>query len=344
MSETKKRVTLRDVAAKANVSLTTASLVMNDGYGISTPVRNRVINIAKKMQYFPCRPGRPQTSTRQEPLHAPTGKIVIIADDPALSDSLEGSHYQETKISAGEIFFQHKYDIVHQGINAFSLPIESRGVLYFGHNETKIIQLADKRPIVRLMGSINDRIRCDHITYDNREVGIMAAHYAAKMKMRKVALLGLISEVFTERCRAFKETCRYWGIEFVEGEPIVNADLYSQEAICRQLDKLLKKSVPDMIFSPSDDGLPLIYSELRQRGLEPMKDLDIVSCNNSKNILFSLTPKPNVIDIRVREIGYLGAIQLLSRINNRRTPLLRLKIQPEFIRSCQLAKWWKLYK
>ena len=99
--------------------------------------------------------------------------------------------------------------------------------------------------------------------------------------------------------------------------------------LSKLLDKLLKsKSRPTAIFVPGDRLCVAVYSLLREKGIEPRKDIEIISCNNEAPFWQSLSPRPATIDIKLSAIGSMAAEMALWRLKNPLEPFVTVQIRP----------------
>jgi DNA-binding LacI/PurR family transcriptional regulator len=73
---------------------------------------------------------------------------------------------------------------------------------------------------------------------------------------------------------------------------------------------------PTGLFVPTDEQTFRLYQLLRERGIQPGEDVDIVSCDNQEVWLRHMTPRPASIDLNFQLIGEHAVEQLLLRISH----------------------------
>lgn len=71
---------------------------------------------------------------------------------------------------------------------------------------------------------------------------------------------------------------------------------------------------PAGIFVPNDYMTALCYGALRDRGIEPMRDVDVISCNNEPAYQLLMSPAPATIDIGAERTGRACVEQLIREI------------------------------
>ena len=104
------------------------------------------------------------------------------------------------------------------------------------------------------------------------------------------------------------------------------------EEFTRLVDEMLDEGgLPDGIFVPTDQQCAVLCTVLRQRGIEPMRDVELISCNNDPQWLAAMHPRPATIDLRVAEQGRTAVRRLTERINNPSSDPALIMITPEVV-------------
>ncbi|MEM1164712.1 MAG: substrate-binding domain-containing protein [Planctomycetota bacterium] len=164
----------------------------------------------------------------------------------------------------------------------------------------------------------------DRVMPDNRAVGRLAAEYLLGRGHRSLAylLLDPTHYGFEARRSAFVATAERSGAEvLVATDSEASRELqtdpsFAVESIDRALGQIrAAPQRPTGLFVPSDQLVALVYGRLRAAGLEPQRDIDIISCDNEWTI-DALYPKPATIDLRAELIGEVAVQQLLHRIEH----------------------------
>jgi DNA-binding LacI/PurR family transcriptional regulator len=88
-----------------------------------------------------------------------------------------------------------------------------------------------------------------------------------------------------------------------------------REAMKRLIDRMLQIAPrPDGLFVPDDRFAPMAYQHLRERGVEPGRDVRVISCNNERAYLEALSPRPATIDLAPDLTGRLAVEHLLVQV------------------------------
>lgn len=314
---------IRDVAALAEVSQATVSMVLNNKECISPAARHRVLDAVKKLQYRRRGVGRPSLyeTTRPET----RGRVVFQL--PRIEEAIH-SIYAKVLHGAERVLRSHGIDLT---VQSFGTPVYSKeviGLLSVGRS-----QAHGQLPEVVLMGlPVCDAV--DQITYDNREIGILAAQCCLEHKIPRVSFFNFSEPIFEERTELFRMIVQKHGKEIYTPERLSHAVLDDPGEMRRYFEDIFAHVPPPLLFfSPADDSTLLAYPVLLSDEILPGRDIRFISCNNESFRINTLQNRPVVIDIRAEDIGRLGAQQLLHRLSAPDDLPLRIKMIPQLVRE-----------
>lgn len=206
-------------------------------------------------------------------------------------------------------------------------------IFHYPSDDLSLIKDFETIPAVRVL-SVPDANCCfDHVTYDNNQVGALAAKWLLKNGHHNVAYVGDQSGTnFGKRLSTFIDTIHTAGgkVHFAT----YDLDTWEPRSknIKLQMDTIMNSSErPSAIFCPSDNEIGMIYDNLYKYNLEPMKDVTVISCNYDVRILGCCDPAPVSVDICMEQIGELAAQRLLERINDPKLPKRVDVLQPVII-------------
>jgi len=225
------------------------------------------------------------------------------------------------------------------GIPSVLNPQFCDGVILLGcpDDETAAIlnRKLDKLPAIWCMREFSKSVHdMDHIFYDNRMIGPMAADYLFGRGHRRVAILNdsVSHRAYMERTAGFRKQAEELGMT-VREISIDTSYRYPTAADFRQMaEAFLASGRQDATgaFFCSDDAMLGVYNELRFRlGAEP--ELDMIGCNADPNIMRYFLRRPASIDIKLDEIGKMTVEMLLHRINGNSSCFSEIFIKPELI-------------
>lgn len=303
--------TIRDIAAHIGVAPSTVSLVLNGRRYVSAKMRQKVLRACKELHYIRPGVGRPSHYTQ---LRNTTEPVVVFY---TRNQTFNGGIYQVAFNAARAELRANGFDVVVMN-DPSSPPPGTIGILYLKNDDIDL-----PVPKVELLGQVSNG-RNDQVTYDNREIGILAARFCLKSRIRKVACITSEYPLFAERVRAFREELEANGVTpYLAGPLTITYQTETQVRLGLFREILEAQGTPVLFFSIGAWLTVAAYPLLLANGIRPGKDIIFVSCDNDAPRLGMLTKPPTVIDTRADVIGRLGAQQLLWRIAHP-----ELKIQP----------------
>jgi DNA-binding LacI/PurR family transcriptional regulator len=216
------------------------------------------------------------------------------------------------------------------------------GVLVFGElQDAELVRQLDGVPVVQMMHAAQPGERWDRVTYDNAQIGPLAARYALERGHRNCAFVGHI-------CGKNDMSMQQRGLDFRE---VINASGGRVHFMLRDLlhitDRIhaIHRDVihsvaaelaamnprPTLVFTEADMVAQALYPALQQQGLAPGADVAVVSCNNEAALLAMLRPRPATVDIHAMEVGRSAVERLLWRIQHPDEPVETILLTPSLI-------------
>ncbi|MCC6680892.1 MAG: LacI family DNA-binding transcriptional regulator [Phycisphaeraceae bacterium] len=201
-----------------------------------------------------------------------------------------------------------------------------RGVILMGLPASQAIRhQPGTLPIISFGNDPNDP--SDKVMDNNDHIGQLAADYLLRRGHRQ---LGFLCAMFDKngyqlRAESFEIAARRQQApvtRFTDAQPIEITDEAQvartlREAIDYLVEQLAHHQPPIRgLFVPNDMMTAMVYAALQRRGLEPGRDLDVISCNNERAYLLPLKPQPATIDIGAVTMGRRGVEQLVWRMDH----------------------------
>lgn len=214
------------------------------------------------------------------------------------------------------------------------------GVLIVGRARSMSRAVAERiatLPVVLLMRSQLELSQSvDRVLYNNEAIGTVAANHLIGRGHRHLAFISAMPshDAFITRHQAFVKTARKAQAQISEivsdHAALTPPDATHSAKLAKRLSGMSDR--PTGAFVPTDALVPDLYTELRRCGIEPGRDLDIVSCDNEPQFLDQLEPRPTSIDINLELVARRGVEQLLWRVaNNNHLNSLSIYVEPRII-------------
>lgn len=332
-------VTIYDIAEQAGVSIATVSRVFNDSPRVSPETRQRVLQIARGLNYQPH--ASAQSLARQN-------TRLISAVIPVVANYF----YMEILRGMQDALAESDYDLivyVAQKPEAAASQIEralqkgrSEGLLLLSTPLTdahaKRLRAA-RRPVV-LVDALHPDF--DSISIDNRKGGYMATHHLIDRGYERVAHITIHPEAppAAERRRGYEEALR------ASGRPIDRAYIvasgkqpfgFVEESGYEAMQELLKrKPRADAVFVASDIQALGALRALKEHGLSSPEDMAVIGFDDiqvSEYIGLTTLRQP------IYEMGKLAVEKLLYRIQHLDHPTTNTVFSPSLVErsSCGAA-------
>jgi len=345
-------MSIAEVAKLAGVSHATVSRVINQRPGVSHDMARRVNDAMKRLNYTPPAKRRGPKPKSRMGVHTGNIALLFVGTDPAL---LAAPVAASVLHAAEDALAQRGFNmIVGQLGDSDRLPPnvangQVDGLLMHGYPPSrKIAETLNKFPTVWMLSQRRQRgYWGDRVAPDNQAIGRVAAEYLIDNTHAHVAFLHCDTTHlgFDARAEAFISWAKDSGaatatiVRNPDDQELSPHQQYTQENINRLVDQLLDLSPrPTGVFVPRDPLTVMVYSALRERGVEPGRDIAIVSCDNN-SMLAGLSPKPSTIDIRPSVIGSRAVDQLIWRMENPYAPIRSVcLVEPRLIMPKDVGK------
>ena len=325
----KSRVTLLDIAADADVSRSTVSLVIRNVPSVAETTRKRVLRSIKKLGYVY---HRGAASLRRQHSHA-VGLIVSDITNPFFAEIIVA--IEERLAEAGFVTLLGNASEDHSKEESLLRTMQefpADGILICPtlHGETlnRISNSGEVLPVVAIARRVPG---FDYVGIDNAQGAVLAIEHLYRIGHRRIAFLGAHPNVLAvdDRLKGYQQAFSQMQLKF---DPllVLSTDLNRRGGF-DGVQKLMKAKNPPSAVLCFNDVVALGAMEGIQRlGLKPGVDIGIVGFNNIPESA-QCVPGLTTIDNSPRQLGESAAELLLKRIEQRVAPIRTLILQPQLI-------------
>ena len=322
-------VTIKDVAAKCGLSISTVSKAFNNYADISAETREAVQRAAKEIGYYPNAIARTLKTNRSFNLG------VLFQEDrgAGLTHFFFASVLQAFKAESE----RHGYDITFINHN-----IGWNGMTYLEHCRYRNVDgvcvvCADfyAPEVVALVASDIPLVTIDHafanrscVLSQNREGLQMLVEYAASLGHKRIAYVhGQRASVTENRITGYFRGLEACGIEHRQ-EYLLKSVYDSPEAGAMALRQLMSlPEPPTCILMPDDHTALGALDAAKELGLRVPEDISIAGYDESR--VAQLTrPRLTTISQDAAKMGAQAAVYLIDRIENPRTAVSEVGLIP----------------
>ncbi|MBP1683204.1 MAG: LacI family transcriptional regulator [Ignavibacteriaceae bacterium] len=305
--------TIKEIAARAHVSIATVSRVMNKDPRVTEETREHILKIAEKFEY------RPNILARN---FAQKKSNLIGLILPEISDE----YFTEVIKGVDEIAFSqnlytvvassHKYKSLKEEVVTFIKSGLLSGLILLVSNlndELTSILSKSHLPVV-IINSNSKNKKFDRIGIDDYYGSFsMTTHLIKKKHYNFLSHITgpLDNDDAGLRRNGFIDACKKYGVKY-----IIEKGDYSREAGFNACKKLMNlKSRPQVIFAANDMMAIGCYDFIKQLKLQIPQDIGVVGFDD---IFVSqyLNPPLTTVHVNIDEVGKRAAELLLNKIQS----------------------------
>ena len=311
------KVTLREIAQEAGVSVSAVSLVLNNRpCRVSDAARARIKEVARKKRYIPNQIARSLVTKRSNTL----GLIV-----PNITSRYFSSIARDIELRAREQGYTLFIMNSGEGEDSAALDAEllqlliNRGAdgifLVVSNEAAPAPELVDTLTLAPVPVMLVDRslagVPCDKVRFDSERGGYLACRHLLEQGHRRIAcMVNLRSHTGEERLTGYRRALSDAGVAYDEGLVFQStyyiADAYRAAAGVIGTDATA-------VFASSDNIALGLLKRVYAQGLRVPQDLSVVSYDNSAaDALFE--PALTAIEQNASDLAARAMEQMLTRL------------------------------
>lgn len=277
------KVTLKEIAREAGMSVSTVSLVLNNRpCRITEENRRRIKAIAAAKRYVPNQIARSLVTQRSGTL----GLIVPNIESRFFS-RLAKNLEQRCRARGFALFITTSDDLAANDIELLPTLVNRgvEGLFIVMGNQTEGGEELPERiaelsvPYV-LIDRVLDDLSCDKVLFDNELGGYMATRYLLEHGHRRIACIVNASRSNTGRRRldGYRRALDEFGVPF-DGELVLDSDYYIPDAY--EAAAGVERTDATAVFASSDNIALGLLKRLYEQGRRVPRDYSVVSYDNS---------------------------------------------------------------
>ena len=333
-------ITLRDVAEREGVSISTVSLVLN-GHAkgrVKADIAERIRKAADEMRYVPNHLARSLSTNRTATVGLVSDQVATI---PFAGHMLAGAQqvlWDEGYLlmlidTAGndEITGPAALSLIQRNVEALILAVAH-------HKVIDLPTVPTEAPIVVLDGRPAEGGQQVDFVVPDEECGALAAvQHLVSCGHRRIGFCNvprLFAEAASRRLQGYRSALQAAHIA-IEPSLIVDAESADTGAAIEPARRLLdRRDRPTAVFCFGDQLAMGFYHVARDLGLRIPADLSIVGFDNQQFIADCLSPGLTTVQLPHTEMGEWAARQVLKRIRGE-----TLSAEPEsYLAPCTLVE------
>lgn len=309
------RTTLRDLAKKLNLSVSTISRALNDSPEISDATKSKVIEASLALDYHPNILARGLINKQT--------KIIGVIVPEITHDffSLAISGISEVAYNAGYVIMlcqsNESYDREVINTNAL-VSNQIAGLIVSISQETKRHDHFEYLQRIGIPLVFFDRVceslKTSKIVVDDHGGAFRAVEYLIKKGRKRIAHLGGTEHLSISRDRftGYLDALHTFGIPF-DNNLVYFSGFQEQNGVKGMQVLFELEKHPDAIFAVNDPVAIGAYEEIKNRGLRIPDDIAVVGFSNNP-VAAIIDPPLTTIEQPAHELGRRAAIVLLEQI------------------------------
>ncbi|MDD4289476.1 MAG: LacI family DNA-binding transcriptional regulator [Atribacterota bacterium] len=312
-----KKPNLRVLAAKAGVSINTASRAINDKPDINPLTKEKILRIAREIGYVPNASAVALRTQKTRTL----GVIIADNNNPFYAEVLSGIE-AEAKANNYHIILTNTRRDYQEEENAIELLLGKQvdGLLIAPvqeKNEDIYKLIGSKIPFV-VVGRDYEDLSIDAVYSDELKGGYIATEYLIRKGFKNISYIGgyTYKSPARRRLEGYKKALTDYGIAIKENL-IKIGDIDIKDGYNQTKDMFDQGINFQAIFAYNDMMAFGAVKAIKERGLEIPGDIGVVGYDN---ILFSslVSPPLTTVNLKKDELGRESVRLLLSKINGYR--------------------------
>lgn len=311
------KVTLKDIAQRAGVSVNTVSLALRNMPSVKQETRENILKLADELGYFV---QKSRTEMRN---------IGLVSTGERLRDSYFYMSFHQYILSTAH---EYNYDLmVFKGANCDIAPDELQhkfesnsiaGIIILGDMDERIaVKVAQCGVPVIATGTRYDDLRVCTIIEDNLSGARLAVRHLYEKGYRKIGFLGNPnhSTGFMERYQGYIGAMAHYGLPIHPDHVVLELDrvhVYEYQQIFASLQQ--RPSLPEALICANDNLAMIATKALVAQGLSVPGDVALVGFDNTVVGKMAI-PSITSIDVHCAEQANACVKKLISFIQSGET-------------------------
>jgi DNA-binding LacI/PurR family transcriptional regulator len=335
--------TIKDVAKKAGVSITTVSFVLNkrSNVAISEEVKKRVLNVAREMDYHPSAMAAGLAGRRTRNLG-----VIFYQEDKVISNQFYSFVIEGMVKEAADKNFNLLFSYVENVYNGYqNLPPVIReknvdGVLLIGRVEAKMVKdIQERRLPVLAIDNYPFLKAVDTVQIDNKQGGLAAVEHLIQLGHKNIGLLSIAKgrPSIDERKEGWRNAHTKYHLAANDVFAFECESLSFQSGYEKTKKVLKKHKKITALFCVNDEMAAGALRAAHEIGRSIPSDLSVVGFDN---ITMSNYTDPSLTTVSAAKeyMGKLAVSRVLEMIENKETPPKRQEVPVELIVRNSTAK------
>ena len=310
-----KHVTIKDVARRLNVSISTVSRAFNDKYDIRKQTREHILTVAQEMGY------RPNPIARKL-IQQKTFNVGVVVPE------FVNSYFPEVIIGIQEVLIEKGYQaLIMQSNECYTTELNNIKTLEENrvdgmiislsrevHNNDYYLQMLEKGYPMVFFNRVDDDIPASKVVFDDYKWACFATEHLIKQGFRKIYHFSGYQHLSLSRnrIRGFRKALDKFSIPYTQ-DHILETGFFMEEGQAVMEKLIADDNIPEAIFCANDPTAVGAMKAIKKAGLRIPRDIALVGFSESK-MAEVVDPPLTSVSQPTFEIGRTAAELLLRQI------------------------------
>ncbi|MEO7310473.1 MAG: LacI family DNA-binding transcriptional regulator [Chitinophagaceae bacterium] len=311
-----KPATIKDIARKLNISLSTVSRAMRNAPDVNADTRRAVQSLSEEMSY---QPNKLALSLKQRQTHnigviVPNLDYVLATMVKGIDEvALEGG-YTVMVCQSNESFGREMVNtrrLLDSLVDGFIISVSS---------ETKVFdhfkKIQEKKMPMVVFDRVTPFLKAPGVRIDNADGGFQATEHLLEQGFKRIAILAGPKNlgVSNQRVDGYLAALKKYKIK-PDADLIIYCDFNQDYAYLATKELLQMKKRPDAIFTISDRMAIGAMLAIKEKGLKMPQDIGLVGFNNEP-VTGLVTPGISSVEQPCFELGKMAAKLFIESMHN----------------------------
>ena len=315
------KVTIKDVAREAGVSISTVSNALNGTGSLSEETKNMVLGVADRLNYIPNINGRG--------LKTGSSKMIgfyTISVNGAYFNELIDSMYMECEKRGFSLNIMVTHDLNLISSHALSRRVDGIVIYQEKINMDKVISILKENEIrsVFIDREVEDKY-IGSVVFDSYQCGRDATKHLIECGHKRIGYINGTEGNYdcVLRTKGYMDILTEYGLDF-HPEWIVEGDYREETAyknMCRYIDN--GGEIPDAFFACNDLSAIGAIKALKEHGYSVPEDVSVIGIDDIEVAKY-VEPKLSTIKNQIYEQGALAVSKVFDMLNGENGDIKKL--------------------
>ncbi len=328
-----KRVTIKDVAKKTGLSISTVSLVINNKGNVREETRMNVLKAIEELGYYPARSAKNLASRKTWNIGFILTEEHFSRSEPFYTKIFIGTELESRKHNYYVLLTTIPSQFSKNSIPRFLLENNVDGIIFAGKVNQRYVRYVEEMglPYIFVDYDLSGK-KVSAVMIDNVRGGEIATEHLISLDYKKIAFIGgdIEHPSIRGRLEGYKMALERAGISCEENLCITDEPDTRMINGYKACEKLLAKFKPEAIFAANDAMAIGCMRFLKEKGIKIPDEVAIVGFDDIEACIH-IEPRLTTIRVDKEELGIMAIRRLVEMINSPEIGISRTYIPVELV-------------